>query len=98
MDGESPLDAVEREIEEESGKPASGLRYCGELVVANQVLCHDHTIYLFEGDMTFGLDELHLTEGQRLELFYFEEFLQLKFADFLKDFIVDHMRMTNQLP
>lgn len=89
--GESPQEALEREIEEETGRKAVNLSYCGEIEVVNQPLCHDHTIYLFEGEMFFSLDEMHLTEGQRLGLFTIEEFMNLKFPGFLREFIITHI-------
>lgn len=82
--GESPLEAVEREIEEEIGSRASNLVFRQKIDVAGNPECDDHQIHLFTGNIDRSLDELQLTEGQELGYFALREFRNLKFPDFLK--------------
>ncbi len=82
--GESPLEAIEREIEEEIGCRASSLVFRRTIDVIGNPECDDHQIHLFTGNIDRSLDELQLTEGQELGYFALWEFQTLKFPDFLK--------------
>lgn len=84
--GESPLDAVRREIREEIGCEARGLILVRKFDVVNNPMCDDHTIYLFSGKIDRKLEEMRLTEGQELRYFTLEEFRTLKFPDPLKPY------------
>ena len=97
--GETPQQALERELQEEIGCGGHSFSYLGPLEVANNPLCEDHTIHVFQGRIDHELDEMHLTEGQKIDYFTFEEFLTAKFPDFLRTFILKHMKPmkpTNQ--
>jgi len=88
-EGESPQGALEREIQEEIGCKAHNITFMGRLDVTNNPMCDDHTIYLFKGEMRCGLEDMHLTEGQKLGYFTMEEFRRLKFPDILRAFILE---------
>ena len=91
--GESPQVALEREIQEEVGCKASNISFVCQLDVLNNPLCEDHTIFLFKGDMDHGLQDMHLTEGQDLGYFTADEFRALKFADFLRNVILENIKL-----
>lgn len=82
--GESPLEAVEREIEEEIGCRAFNLVFRREIDVVGNPECDDHQIHLFTGNIDRGIGELSLTEGQKLGYFTVAEFLNLRFPAFLR--------------
>ena len=88
---ETPQDALMREIQEEIGCQACNVTFVGRLDVANNPMCEDHTIFLFEGDIHACLEDMRLTEGQKLGYFTTEEFLTLKFPDFLRVFILEEI-------
>lgn len=54
------------------------------LDIVNNLLCENHVIFLFKGEIHYGLEDMRLTEGQKLGYFTMEEFRILKFPDFLK--------------
>jgi 8-oxo-dGTP diphosphatase len=82
--GETPLEAVAREIKEEIGSRASNLVFRQKIDVVGNPECDDHQIYLFTGNIDRRLNELRLTEGQKLGYFTVAEFLNLKFPAFLR--------------
>ena len=86
---ETPQDALVREIQEEIGCQAGNTTLVGRLDVVNNPMCEDHTIFLFKGEIHNRLEEMQLTEGQRLGYFTMEEFRTLKFPDFLRAFILE---------
>ena len=89
--GETPREALEREIEEEIGCRAHDIAYAGRLDVVGQPLCEDHTIFLFIGKIHRPLEAMRLAEGQRLGYFTMDEFRKLKFPGFLRDFILQSL-------
>jgi 8-oxo-dGTP diphosphatase len=88
-DGETPQDALAREIQEEIGCQASNITFVSRLDVANNPMCEDHTIFLFKGEIYGHLEDMQLTEGQKLGYFTIDEFRALKFPDFLRTFILE---------
>lgn len=87
--GETPQDALEREIQEEIGCKAFNISFVSRLDIVNNPMCEDYTIFLFKGEMRHRLQDMHLTEGQKLGYFTLEEFRTLKFPDFLRAFILE---------
>lgn len=85
-EGESPLEAVRREILEEIGCEASDLTFLRRLDVVNNPMCADHTIYLFGGKIDKKLKEMRLTEGQALRYFTADELISLNIPDLLKPY------------
>ena len=83
-EGESPLEALEREIEEEIGCRARNLVFRLEVDVIGNPQCGDHQIHLFTGEIDRRIEDMRLTEGQDLGYFALGEFEDLKFPDFLK--------------
>lgn len=88
-DGETPRQALEREIQEEIGCKARNISFVSQLDVADNPSCQDHTIFLFKGEIREALEDMHLTEGQRLGYFTLEEFRVLRFPDFIRAFILE---------
>lgn len=88
-EGETPQGTLEREILEEIGCTAHNISFVSRLDVVNNSMCEDHTIFLFKGEIRHHLEDMHLTEGQKLGYFTMEEFQRLKFPDFLRAFILE---------
>jgi 8-oxo-dGTP diphosphatase len=90
-EGETPLRALEREIQEEIGCRAEHISFVGRLDVANNPMCEDHTIFLFQGEIHEPLEHMCLTEGQRLGYFTLDEFRTLEFPEFLRAFVMEEI-------
>lgn len=91
-EGETPQSALEREIQEEIGCKAINISFVSRLDVVNNPTCEDYVIFLFKGKIQRRLQDMHLTEGQRLGYFTMEEFRTVKFPDFLRAFILEKIR------
>lgn len=90
-EGETPRRALEREIQEEIGCKAHNIAFVSRLNVVNAVR-GDYVIFLFKGEIRQRLEDMHLTEGQKLGYFTMEEFRTVKFPDFLRAFILEKIR------
>jgi 8-oxo-dGTP pyrophosphatase MutT (NUDIX family) len=90
---ENPREAIAREIEEEiSCSELFSLEYIDKIEVRNTPLCKDHDIFLFKAEIKKEINELKLTEGQKLRYFKFDEILDLKFPNFLKDYLISNKK------
>lgn len=87
-DNETPLEAAKRESNEEIGCDVLNIKFLKKMDVADCPLCEDHIIFLFKGEIDKKIEEISLTEGQKVDYFNFMEFKGLKFPEFLKDFII----------
>jgi 8-oxo-dGTP diphosphatase len=87
-EGESPEVALERELREEIGCSAHNLAFIGTLEILPNPMGVDETVYVFQGNIGRRLEEMKLTEGQRLAYFTPAEFLTLRFPPALRDFLL----------
>lgn len=78
-DGESPADAVAREVHEEIDFHLRNFGLFREFVQNNK------REFAFAGELSAGLDELILTEGQGMNLFYPEQLKELQIRPDDKD-------------
>ena len=85
--GENSVDALKREINEEIG-----LEIENPLFVNKFIDDLGEEIYVFKAKIFKKLDELNLTEGQKLGYFSFEELLKLKMVEALKKFIAENKK------
>jgi 8-oxo-dGTP diphosphatase len=97
-EGETPQGALEREIREEIGCSAHAISFVSRLDVVNNPMCEDHAIFLFKGEIHHGLEDMRLTEGQKLGYFTMAEFRTLKFPDFLRMFILEKIADETGVP
>jgi len=78
--GETPIQALKREIAEESNIVIYDIKYLGSNKVEHFVKDTKHVItgYYFTALTDFELDEIELFEGQRLDFFTLEEAKKMK--------------------
>jgi len=80
--GESSLEAIDREIKEEiKNAIITNIIYLGSILET------DFLIDYFIGDIKTKIEEIILTEGEKIEYFKMEELNSLKMPPKLKDFI-----------
>lgn len=90
-DNESPMGAIKRETKEEiECDEIDNIEFIKMIEVRNNPFCKDHDLYIFKGTINKRVDELNLTEGQRLGYFNISEFKELKFPEFLKHYIIEN--------
>lgn len=84
-EGETILDALKREIKEEIDYEVNTneIIYLGEFYDEYGTL-----VYMYKSSINKKLNELTLTEGQRLGYFDFEEIYKLKLPPSLKEFLI----------
>jgi len=86
---ETPIEAIKREIKEEiECDEIKNIEFVKMIKVRNNPYCKDHDLYIFKGIIDKKIDELNLTEGQKLGYFNITEFKELKFPEFLKQYII----------
>lgn len=83
-ESETPLAALKREIKEEISCEIFNIELIG-ITSDNNSQCK---IYLFRGEFREKLENLHLSEGQKLGLFSFEELKYLLISPPLKEHIL----------
>ncbi len=81
--GETLLQALKREIKEEINYDLGRVVYLGDF---DDLL--GSWVFVYKSRIDKRLDELILTEGQRLNYFHFDEVLNLKIPCVLRDFLV----------
>jgi 8-oxo-dGTP diphosphatase len=82
---ETLIEALKREIKEEIDYDLnSPIIFLG----CFEDLSSKHTVYVYKSKINKKLDELKLTEGQRLGYFNFEEAMQLRLPDIMKNFLI----------
>jgi 8-oxo-dGTP diphosphatase len=84
---ETPLQALEREIIEEIGYQIENPTFIGAFNDNGKSL-----VYVFEASINKKVEELILTEGQRLNYFSFEETLKIKAPELLKKFFIKNRK------
>jgi len=87
---ESPLQALKRECLEEIGIVPSNIRFVKRIFIPSYKVRGDDEIYVFRGDIDKEVGEINLTEGQKVEYFYFDDIQKLKMSSALKKFILEN--------
>ena len=87
---ESPLQAIERECLEEIALKPSNIKFIGKLFIPSFNLNENDEVFIFKGEVDKEVNEIVLTEGQRLEYFYFEDVQNLKIPALVKKFILEN--------
>mgnify|MGYP001615344193 CR=1 FL=1 len=85
---ETPLSGLEREIKEEITAPVYNIDFVSEILHNQNRYCPKHVIYLFKGNISKDLEDINILEGQKLDLFSYEEFIKLRFPLQVKKFII----------
>lgn len=84
---ETPLKAIKREIKEEINCNIEKIKFIGRIKVLNDPMCADHTIFVFKGEINENINNINLTEGQKISYFKLSKLKELKMPNFLKKFI-----------
>jgi len=87
-ENETPKMTILREVKEEIGYNVKNIKFIKKMEITDDPLCENRVLYIFQGNINKRLDELNLTEGQKINYFSFKEFKKLKFTGFLQDFII----------
>lgn len=82
--GESPIEALKREIDEEIICKIYDIEFVGEIFI----LAEDCKLILFKGKVIDRLEDIKLYEGQKLGLFEFQELENLLIPPFVREFII----------
>jgi len=91
--GETPLGAIERECLEEIGLVPANIKFLNKIFMHPNELSEDHEVFIFLGEIYEEVDEIVLTEGQRLEYFYFDDIKNLKMSLHIKQFILENKNL-----
>lgn len=86
-ENETPYEALVREIDEEIGCKIENIVKIHELIdnIGSK-------IFLFKGDISEEINNINLTEGQRLGYFTLLEFRNLKVPSVLKEYILQNSK------
>jgi len=84
---ETPLHAIKREIKEEINSEVKNIKFVEKIKVINNPLCENHIISLFKGEISKNLEDINLSEGQKVSYFTLSELKKVYVVDFLKKFI-----------
>jgi len=90
-ENETPLEALERELLEEIDTKVSSIAYSGKIEIRESKECEDQNVFIFTGRINKGLDELTLTEGQKLGYFTPDQMRELKMPSHLKKYFFENM-------
>ena len=85
--GETPLQAIKREIKEEINCVVKNIEFVEKLKVVNNPQCEDHIMFIFRGEINENVDDINLAEGQKINYFKLSELKRLHIPGFLRDFI-----------
>lgn len=93
-ENETAYDALRREIEEEISSEVKDIRKIEEIVSMNDsgLNCEDRKIFLYQGDIEKDINNINLTEGQRLGYFTFDEFRNLKVPPIIKKYMMKNYK------
>ncbi len=88
--GETPEEALEREVEEELGININNYKFFKKYVVSKGD-ASPNIKYVYSGKIDKTIDELTLHEGEKLLFFKREEIPEVKFANVLKDIVMEYI-------
>jgi 8-oxo-dGTP diphosphatase len=89
-DEETPEEALVREVKEELGIELRDYRFFRKYECLTGDV-HPNTKFVYTGRITQSAGELTLNEGQRLQFFSKSEIPNLRFANILKDVVMDFL-------
>lgn len=92
-DGETPEQAMVREVREELGIELKEYQFFREYSCL-QGDANPNIKYVYSGKINIPVDELTLYEGERLQYFSRDELQDLKFANILKSVVMDYICAT----
>ena len=88
-ENETPLQSMERECLEEIGIKPRNIKFIKKIFLPSYDSTGDDEIYVFRGEIDKEADKIKLTEGQKVEYFYFDELRKLKMPASLKKFMLE---------
>ena len=89
--GESPEEAVKREINEEIDCKIFDVQFVDLIKIRNHPQFGEEDLYLFKGKINKPLKEITLFEGQRLGYFSIKEMKSLLMPDIVKEYLVKNI-------
>lgn len=81
--GETPLEAINREIEEEIGCNVIKIKFLFETDMSPNIL------YTFKGEIKEEIKNINLTEGEKIQYFKFKEIKDLHLIPLVKKLILE---------
>lgn len=90
--GETPRKAIERECLEEIGVSPRNIQFLNKIFIYNPWFGKQEELFAFKGKINKEPYEITLTEGQRVEYFYFHEIQDLKIPPPIKNFLLENKR------
>ena len=91
-EGESELEAIKREIDEEIGINVEKIRLVGYIDFVNDVKTYYCRVSMFAGKTKKQIGEIKLTEGQKIDYFDFSDVSGLKMTELNKRFILENKK------
>ena len=88
--GESPEEALIREVKEELDYDLKDYRFFNRYVCLEGD-AYPNIKYIYHGKLDFPLEEITLLEGEKVAWFKPEELKDLKFANILRDVVLDYL-------
>ena len=94
-DGETPEEALIREVKEELGITLADFRFYKKYVCLTGD-AYPNEKYIYAGRINIPVEEITLFEGERPQYFTREQIPEVNFANILKEIVMDYLR-DNQL-
>jgi len=92
-EGETPEQALVREVKEELGIDLKEYRFYNKYVCLTGD-AYENTKYIYTGKINLPIEEITLLEGVRPQFFSKEEIPDVKFANILKTIMMDYIKDT----
>jgi len=93
-EGETPEEALVREVKEELNYNLKDFRFFKEYDCTSGDV-HPNTKYVYVGRINEPIENLSLQEGERLKFFSHDEIPNVKFANILKSIVMDYLKTTD---
>ena len=84
---ETPFQAITREVKEEIGVEVKDVIFVEKFLISDEILLEDYLVNLFEGKIDDEVQDIKLTEGQKVDYFSFEDLEALNTPNVLKEVI-----------
>ena len=92
--GETPEQALVREIKEELNIDLNDFKFFKKYECMEGD-AYPNIKYIYLGKINKSINQLKLKEGERLQFFSKDEIPNVKFANILKDIVMDYLKMEN---